>query len=261
MDVSIVGAGRVGSAFDVLLTRAGHRIVQDAGTADVVLITTPDDRIEEACAELAGRGAFHGGQFVAHASGATGLDALHAAAEAGAEVLSIHPLQTFPDMEAALERVPGSAMAVTARSEAGHELGERLARDLGASPFRLAEELKPLYHAAAVLASNDVVAVLAQAERVFQAAGVIDRGQWMPLVRSVIDAVDRLGPGDALTGPVVRGDAGTLEANLEALKAGSPQAVTAFVTLSSLVLDLAERSGRLSDEGRRAVEEVLARWT
>ena len=285
MDVAVIGAGRVGTALAVLLWRAGHRIVGVTGgddtagraarylpgvpvepaevvaaRADLVLLATPDDEIAAVCAFLAGEGGFRGGQFVGHVSGATGLAALTPARAAGAGILSFHPLQTFPDVDSAIERVPGSGLAVTAEDDAGYELGERLARDIGATPFRLHDQLKPLYHAAAVFASNYVVTVLAQADRLFRAAGVEDLSLWMPLSRSAVDALETLGPDQALTGPAVRGDAGTVRANLQALHRHAPEAVRTYAALATAALDLAERSGRLSSPVRRAVEEVLAGW-
>jgi predicted short-subunit dehydrogenase-like oxidoreductase (DUF2520 family) len=235
--------------------------VKEPSAAEVVLITTPDERIADACEELAGQRAFRSGQVVGHASGATGLDALAAARSAGADVLSMHPLQTFPDAVSAIEGLPGSAMAITAEDERAAEVGERLARDVGARPFRIPAELKPLYHAAAVFASNYVVAVLAEAERLFAAAGVTDRSLWMPLSRATVENVDRLGPEAALTGPAVRGDAGTVRANIEAIGAAVPDAVHLYATLARAALDLAGRSGRLDPEQRREVEEAFSTWT
>ena len=261
MRVAILGMGRVGSAFATLLGRAGHEIVDDPSVAELVLIATPDDRITEVCDELAERGVFHAGQVVAHASGATGLDTLASATRAGADVLSLHPLQTFPDAEAAVEHLPGSAMAVTATEELVAELGEQLATEIGARPFRLADEMKPLYHAAAVFASNYVVTVLAEAERLFAAAGVEDGSLWLPLTRATIDNVERVGPEAALTGPAVRGDAGTVRANVEAIERAVPEAAELYVLLARATLELAGRAGRLDPDRRRAVEDVLSRWT
>jgi predicted short-subunit dehydrogenase-like oxidoreductase (DUF2520 family) len=250
----------VGTAFATLLERAGHEVVDDPADAEVVLITTPDDRIAEVCEELARRGAFRPGQVVVHASGATALDALGAARDAGAGVLSLHPLQTFPNADAAIEHLPGSAMAVTAREDAVAELGERLARDVGARPFRLPDELKPLYHAAAVFASNYVVTVLGEAERLFAGAGLEDRAAWMPLTRATIENVERVGPEAALTGPAVRGDAGTVRANVEAIERALPDAAELYARLARATLRLAARAGRLDADRRRAVEDALSRW-
>jgi len=287
MDVSIVGAGRVGTAFAVRLRDAGHRILAVAGRqatavragrylpgvpvlgaaetardAEAVLIGVPDDLIGETCVALARAHAVREGQAVAHLSGATSLDVLAPARTAGATVLAIHPLQTFPDVDSALARLPGSGIAVTALSEPGHALGERLATDAGGRPFRLADEAKPLYHAAAVFASNYLVTTQALAEELFEATGLSEpAGLFAPLARSTLDNVAAMGSAAALTGPAVRGDAGTVAANLDALSGHAPAAVPAYVALARVALDLGERSKRLTAEGRAAVEEVLDRWT
>jgi predicted short-subunit dehydrogenase-like oxidoreductase (DUF2520 family) len=111
-----------------------------------------------------------------------------------------------------------------------------------------------------VFASNFVVTVLAEADRLFEAAGISDRSTWLPLTRAGVDGVERMGTAAALTGPAVRGDAGAIESNLRALASDAPDAVAVYAALTAAALDLAERSGRLAPEGRRAVEEVLARW-
>jgi len=286
MDVAVIGAGRVGTALGVKLLEAGHRVVgvsgregtaeraarhlpgvpvvdarDAAGRAEVVLIGTPDDRIEETCASLAQAGAVGEGRHVAHLSGATSLEALATARSAGAEVLSMHPLQTFPDVEAALARIPGSGIAVTALTEPAHALGERLARDVGGRPFRLADEAKPLYHAAAVFASNYLVATTALAEELFRKAGMDQPVQlFMPLQRATLENIANMGAALALTGPAVRGDAGTVARNLEVVARHAPEAVPPYVAMADVALDLAERSGRLSPQERAAVQEVLARW-
>jgi predicted short-subunit dehydrogenase-like oxidoreductase (DUF2520 family) len=287
VEISIVGAGTVGTALALLLQRAGHRIVaasgrgstaarltvhlpdvplldasQAASAGDVVLLGTPDDRIAEVCRAIAFEGGFGPSRSVAHLSGAIGLEVLDPAVDAGASVLCLHPLQTFPDVEAALGGIPGASFAITAREDGAVALGERLARDAGGEPFVLAEEVKPLYHAAAVFASNYLVALTAIADELFAAAGVDHPiARFLPLSRASLDHAAALGPERALTGPAVRGDAGTVERNLLALSERAPQAVAAYVALARVALDLGERSGRLDPAGRARVEEVLGRWT
>jgi predicted short-subunit dehydrogenase-like oxidoreductase (DUF2520 family) len=286
MDVAVVGAGRVGTAMAVLLREAGYRITAVSGgeatparaaaflpgvpvrpneeaarAAELVLVGTPDAAIEPAVRRLAAAGCLGPDMAVAHLSGATGLSALDAARDLGATVLSVHPLQTCPDVEASIRRIPGSAFAVTATSEEAAALGERIARDAGGHPFRLADEMKPLYHAAAVFASNYLVAVTALAETIERAAGVDDpMAALLPLQRATLENIAALGPGDALTGPAVRGDAVTVARNLEALAAHVPEAVRAYVALAGIALDLARGSGRLTPDKRAGVEEVLDRW-
>jgi predicted short-subunit dehydrogenase-like oxidoreductase (DUF2520 family) len=286
MDLAVIGAGRVGTAMAVLLSRAGHRVVAVSGRestreraarflpgvpflppadaardAELVLVATPDAAIEDVCGELARAGTVGPGRAVAHVSGATGLAALEAARSAGATVLSVHPLQTCPDVEAAVRGIPGCTFAVTAESEPGFELGERIALDVGGRPFRLEDAMKPLYHAAAVIASNYLVTITALAERLERAAGVEDAmAALAPLQEATLANMQAVGPGAALTGPAVRGDAVTVERNIEALAAHAPNAVGTYVALAALALELAGDSGRLSPEGRAAVDEVLARW-
>jgi len=286
MNIAVVGAGRVGTALAVLWQRAGHRIVAVAGgpataeraarflpgvpvrhagdavrEAEVVVISTPDAAIASVCRELVSSGAIPENAAIAHASGATGLDALSPARSAGATIFSIHPLQTCPTVDAAVERIPGAAFAVTATGDTGFELAERLALDAGGRPFRIADGLKPLYHAAAVFASNYLVTVTAIAEEIARSAGVPDPIDALsPLQEATLANVARVGPAEALTGPAVRGDAATVRRNLEALQEHAPEAVRPYVALADLALALAGRSGRLPEAGREGVEEVLARW-
>jgi predicted short-subunit dehydrogenase-like oxidoreductase (DUF2520 family) len=283
MDVAVVGAGRVGTALAVLLARAGHRIVAASGgeatrarverflpgtplldppeaarRGEVALLAVPDDRIVEVGDRIAAEAGFRRGQRVAHLSGSVPLLALGPARAAGATVLSAHPLQTFPDVEAGIDRLPGAAVAVTAWDEDGAAAGEQLARDVGARSFRVDEELKPLYHAAAVFCSNYLVAVEGMAELLFRRAGIPEPVPlFAPLARATMENVVRLGPGAALTGPVARGDAGTVRRNLEALERHAPDAVPIYVALARAAAEV----GRVSPGQRRAIEEVLSRWT
>jgi predicted short-subunit dehydrogenase-like oxidoreductase (DUF2520 family) len=273
----------VGTGLAVLWSRAGHRIVAASGRngsrtrverylpdvpflddvdaardAAVVILGVPDDRIGSMCMVLAEAGTLQPGQAVVHLSGASPLDALEPARSAGATVLSVHPLQTVPTVEAAIDRLPGCAMAVTAHDEDGFAMGERLAAEAGGRPFRLPDDRKPLYHAAAVFCSNYLVAVEGLAERLFRTAGLDDPvGMFAPLARATLDHVLDDGPAAALTGPAARGDAGTVRRNLEALAADAPEAVPAYVALARAALDLAEEAGRLYPEARARVEGAL----
>jgi predicted short-subunit dehydrogenase-like oxidoreductase (DUF2520 family) len=287
MRIGVVGGGRVGTAVGVLLRRAGHDVVgvsgrgataeriaaylpdvpllpadEVAGRADVVLLGVPDDHLAALAGELAAAAAFRHGAWVVHLSGANGLSVLDSVRAAGGRRLAVHPLQTFPDVGSALESIPGCWAAVTADDEDGEELGAGIARDVGAHPFHLADEQRPLYHAAAVFASNALVAVSAIAERLFTLAGVPDAVTAMhPLQEATIRNLGRAGAGAAVTGPAARGDAGTVERNLEALAKDAPEIVDAYVVLGHVLLDVAAGSGRLTPERRETVERVLARWS
>jgi predicted short-subunit dehydrogenase-like oxidoreductase (DUF2520 family) len=287
MRVAVVGAGRVGTGMAVLLQRAGHRIeavsgrgptrdraarylpgvpVLEAAAAaaagELVVLGVPDDLIESTAEALADAGVVGPGRWVAHLSGARGLDALAAVRGAGGGRLAIHPLQTFPDVVSAIEGIPDCAVAVTADDDAGYRVAERIADDLLGVAFRLDDDLRARYHAAAVFASNYLVATSAVAADLFASAGVPDPVRAMhPLQRTTLDNVARLGPGVALTGPAVRGDAGTIERNLQAVAEVMPEAVPAYVALARVALDLAVRAGRLDGDARMHVDEVLDRWS
>jgi predicted short-subunit dehydrogenase-like oxidoreductase (DUF2520 family) len=232
-----------------------------AERADVVILGVVDDLIETTCTELVSAGAVRSGVGVVHLSGSVGLGVLEPAGERGAQILSVHPLQSFPDVDEGLKRLPGSGIAVTATSDAGFELGERLAREVGGRPFRLADEIKPLYHAAAVFCANYLVTVEAIAERLFVQAGLEDPlPLLLPLARTAFDRTFELGPPAALTGPAARGDAGSIARNLAALAERAPEAVEPYAALARAAADVARKAGRLSEEGLRKVEEELARW-
>ena len=286
MEIAIVGAGRAGTAVAVLWQRAGHHIVAVSGReatvgrarehlpgvpvldaleaahdAELVVLGVPDDLIAATADELARGEAIADGTWVAHLSGATPLSALDAAHDAGGRRLGMHPLQTFPDVEPAIERIPGCTVAVGADDDEGLFVAERLAEDLGSRPFRLPEEHRAIYHAAAVFASNYLVSATGVAEQLLIAAGVPDPiGALVPLQQATVANLARTGPAGALTGPAVRGDVGTIVRNLEALAETAPWAVDAYVEMARVALDLAVRSGRLGEARRAEVEEALGPW-
>lgn len=287
--MAVIGAGRVATALAVLWERAGHRIVAASGRdrtrdrveeflpqarffppdqvheaarrAQLVVIGVPDDLIAEICEEVAALQGFARGKYVLHLSGSVGLDALSPAHAEGAEVMSLHPLQSFPGVEEGIARLPGSSIAVTAGNDSTSTYGEQLARDAAGVPFRLADEVKPLYHAAAVFCSNYLVAVEGMAEQLFRLAGLQEPlPLFEPLARAALESTFALGSEAALTGPATRGDVGTIARNLDALAARAPEAIPSYVALARVAAALAVRGGRLSSEGEAKVEEVLQRW-
>jgi len=276
----------VGTALGVLWSRAGHRIVAAAGRehsrerverhlpgtpflpaeeaaplADVVVVAVPDDHIADVADGLAASGALQAHPWVVHLSGSTGLDALDPAVAAGARPLSLHPLQSFPDVETGIDRLPGSGIAVTALTEEDALVGEGLAADAGGVPFRLEDQVKPLYHAAAVFCANYLVTVQGLAEDALLRAGVEDPLRLLaPLARTAFDRTFALGPGVALTGPAVRADVGTVERNLQALAERAPHALDAYLALAEAAVHLAVSAGRLARGDGERVQAALDRW-
>lgn len=283
MNIAIVGAGTVGTAVAVRWMRAGHAIIAVTGRdataaraarwlpdvvfteiaeavpgADVIAVAVPDRAIEAVAAEVAER--IDAGTVVTHLSGALGLQVLDPVVGAGGIPLAIHPLQTFADVEGAIDALEGSAIAVTATDDVGWRVGDELASDLGGRPFHLADEHRAVYHAAAVFASNYLVTISGAAATLLEAADVPDPLTAMrPLQQATLANVHRLGPRDALTGPAVRGDAETIDRNVAAIATAAPTLVGSYVALCRAALDVA--GDRLSPGGRAAVEEVLDRWS
>jgi len=282
-----VGAGRVATALGVLWARAGHRIVAASGrepsreraskylpgtgfqpdparaaaAADTVVLGVRDDLIETICGRVASGGGLRPGARVLHLSGSVPLTALGPAREAGADVLSLHPLLSFPDVSTGIERLPGSGIAVTADAPEVESFGQEMARDAGARPFALPDIVKPLYHAGAVFAANYLVAVEALAEQILIAAGVAGASSLLePLARSAFDRTFALGPAAALTGPAARGDTGTIERNLRALAEAVPGAVASYVALAEAVTAIALNAGRIDADQHARVREALDQW-
>jgi len=236
--VALVGPGRAGGALCLALRRGGDRVVAVAGRAtdasstrataellhapvvaveaagfgaDLVVLAPPDARLVDVARVVAP--GIEADALVVHLSGAQGLAALEPIVEhrAGARIGALHPLQSLPSAEAGADRLAGAWAAVAGDAEVAV-----LAADLGLRPFAVADEHRAGYHAAACVASNHLVALLGQVGRLAAAAGVPEEA-FEPLVRATVEHALAIGPAAALTGPISRGDVGTVAAHLEAI--------------------------------------------
>jgi len=246
--IAVIGRGRVGGSIAGASTRAGlsarlagRRDLLDAcRSAEVALLCVPDGEIESAAASVAA--AIPPLRFVGHVSGATTLDALSAAADAGADVFSLHPLQTIPDPRSDLVRAP---CAIAASAPAALDIARELARLLEMRSFEVPDEARAGYHAAAAIASNLLVALEESAAGLLQRTGVDQppRELLAPLVlRTAANWVER-GP-DALTGPIARGDLATVERHLAYLREHAPELVPAYEGLAERARELAATETR-----------------
>jgi predicted short-subunit dehydrogenase-like oxidoreductase (DUF2520 family) len=221
-----------------------------------VLLAVPDDVLGPLVTELVPH--VRPGQLVVHTSGLHGTGVLAPAAAAGALPLALHPAMTFTGTSLDLARLPGSAVAVTV-SPVLLPVADALVREWGSTPVVVAEADRPLYHAALAHGANHLVTLVAQALAALQpvlgdddAAAVL-----RPLLTAALD--NALTAGDAaLTGPVARGDAGTVARHLEVLRARAGEATaTTYARLARVAADRAAASGRLSAGAARAVTGVL----
>ncbi|MEV4495048.1 DUF2520 domain-containing protein [Micromonospora arborensis] len=284
LTVGVVGAGRVGAVLGAALVAAGHRVVAVAGgsgasrarlalllpevprrpvaavahaAADLLLIAVPDDALAGVVADLAAHGALRPGQVVAHTSGAHGLAVLAPAAEVGARPLALHPAMTFTGTPDDLARLAGISYGVTAPAEL-RPLAARLVADLGGVPEWVAESDRPLYHAALAHGANHLVTLVNEATDRLRDAGVARPEKVLaPLLRAALENALRLGD-DALTGPVSRGDAGTVQRHLDRLAATAPESVPAYRALARRTADRAIAAGRLRPVDAQSLLGVLA---
>ena len=229
--MGIVGAGRVGRALADAFRAAGLRVDGPAGRGgaprcEAVLLCVPDAEIEAAASVVAAPAE---PRFVGHVSGATPLSALRAAEDAGAEVFGLHPLQSFPAEGA--PSLDGVGAAVAGSTRAAVRAAAALARRLSMQPFEIDDTRRASYHAAASIASNFLVTLEAAAEAVAADAGFAPaeaRALLAPLVRQTVDNWASCGPVEALTGPVARGDTGTVRAQRAAVARAHPAALPLF---------------------------------
>ena len=187
--------------------------------AGVVVLAVPDDAIRPVAQILASHRAITTEQVVLHLSGVQGQEALGPLVSSRAALGSLHPLQTIADPRTAPERLKGAWAAVEGMA-AAVEAGEELARAVGMRPFRVSAQLKPVYHAGAVFASNYFVVVEAVAQRLLRHTGLSDKEAWealQPLVRGTFENLMAREPRDALTGPIDRGDEATIGRHLASL--------------------------------------------
>lgn len=291
--VVVLGAGKVGSAAAVLLREAGYepvavttRSLETAAEAetrtgaaggidntaasmqgDIVLVATNDDAIATVVAEVAAADGFRPGQLVVHLSGALPLSVLAPAARVGARIGCLHPLQAFATAEDAVRTMPGSVFGVTPGPEAAEQV-EELVRALGGESVLVADADKALYHAAAVMASNYLVAVEDGAVRLLMQAGFDEQSALRalrPLVAGTVDNVFRHGTTAALTGPIVRGDIDTVRGHIEALSAlvadgsrASSDELSLYCALGRHALEIARRRGTLTPEQDAALLQLLS---
>lgn len=284
LTTGVIGAGRVGSVLGAALARAGHHVVAAAGISaaararitellpgaanlpadevaraatDLLLVAVPDDALAAVVAGLAETRALRPGQVLLHTSGAHGLAVLDPAVAAGVRPLALHPAMTFTGTAADLARLPGISYGVTAPTDL-RPFATGLVADLGGVPEWLAESDRPLYHTALAHGANHLVTLVNEAADRLRDAGVAQPARVLaPLLRAALENALRLGD-DALTGPVSRGDAGTVTRHLEQLARVAPESVPAYLAMARRTADRAIAAGRLRPVDAGPMLDVLA---
>jgi predicted short-subunit dehydrogenase-like oxidoreductase (DUF2520 family) len=283
LTVGVVGAGRVGTALAAALEGAGHRVVavsavsersrERAGDrlpgaeittpqevvagSELVLLTVPDDALPSLAEGLVATGVPVGGKLVAHTGGRYGFGVLDPLTRAGALPLALHPVMTFTGRPEDVNRLGGISFGVTAPDPL-RPVAEVLVMEMGGEPVWIPEDKRTLYHAALAGGANHLVTLVVEAMDLLRAAGVERPGPMLgPLLGASLDNALRLGM-DGLTGPVARGDAGTVAGHLAELGRVSPEGLRAYVALARLTADRAMAAGLLKPADAESLLEVLA---
>jgi predicted short-subunit dehydrogenase-like oxidoreductase (DUF2520 family) len=222
-----------------------------------VLVAVPDDSLPGLVEGLAATGAVRAGQLVAHTSGRYGIAVLDPATRVGALPLALHPAMTFTGTALDLDRLAGATFGVTA-PEPLWPVAEALVVEMGAEPVRIAEQSRTLYHAALAHGSNHLVTLIADAMDLLRAAGVVEPDRMLsPLLSATLDNALRQGDA-ALTGPVARGDAGTVADHVAEIHRVAPETVAAYVALARRTAARALAAGRLRATDAEPLLDALA---
>jgi len=280
--IGIIGAGTVGTALAVRLSRKGFeiaavtsrspasalRLIQMAGNghqcgspqevadhSNLVFITTPDDAIPVVVDQVN----WHQNQSVVHCSGADSLDVLEPARIVGAQVGSFHPLQTFASIQKAIDNLPGSTFALEAEGDLLETL-KAMATALEGRWIKLGAGDKAAYHTAAVITSNYLITLVKLATDLWGSFG-IPRDQaiqaLLPLLKGTISNIENLSVPNALTGPIARGDVGTIQIHLKTLKETSPAIIPAYCELGLQTIPVALAKGKITERQANELENIL----
>ncbi len=281
--LAFVGAGRVGGALSLAAHRAGYtiaaiytrtpararplleatgaKLLPDlaslARSADLIFLAVPDDAIAQIDAEAARD--WQPGSGVIHHSGLHSAAILRHAAAAGALTGALHPLQALTDPQTAQSLLPDTYFGISGHPRLLPHLHD-LVLALGGHPLTIPDDAKPLYHIAAVFASNYVVACFAQAVHILGGLGidaVAAANALLPLTRGAVHNLANPGLPHALTGPISRGDAGTLAIHQQHLAAAHPHLLPLYRALAQAALPVAVAQGRLSPDALAALASQI----
>ena len=282
LKLGFIGAGTVGTALSITLSDRGYQVVAVssrsqtlteklahaisgcravnnnqavADVAELIFITTPDGAIPQVASEVQ----WHHGQSVVHCSGADSTDTLEPAKKSGAQAGAFHPLQTFASVKQAIENIPGSTFAIEAEEPLLTTLKD-MATALDGNWIELKASDKVLYHAAAVIACNYMVTLIKLATDLWQTFNVPTHQATkalMPLLRGTLNNIDNVGIPQCLTGPIARGDTGTIKKHINALQKVAPAVLSTYRELGLQTIPIALAKGRINQHQSEELKAIL----
>ena len=280
--LGFIGAGTVGTALATTLSNRGYPVVAVssrgqtsaeklaqaisgcravtrnqavADAAELIFITTPDGVISQVASEVR----WHRRHSVVHCSGADSTNILEPARKSGAQAGAFHPLQTFASVKQAIDNIPGSTFAIEAEEPLRTTLKD-MATALGGNWIELKASDKVLYHAAAVIACNYMVTLIKLATDLWQTFDVPTHQATralMPLLRGTLNNIDNVGIPQCLTGPLARGDTGTIKKHLNALQKVAPAVLSTYRELGLQTVPIALAKGRINQQQAEELQALL----
>ena len=280
--LGFIGAGTVGTALAIRLSERGYQVVAVssrsqasadklaqaikscravesnqavADSSELVFITTPDDAIATVVSTVK----WHPGQSVVHCSGADSVNSLEPARKQDADVGAIHPLQTFASVEQAINNISGSTFALEAHDPLLSTLKD-IATSLDGTWIELTANDKVLYHAAAVMACNYLVTLVKLATDLWQTFNVPPERATqalLPLLRGTIANIERVGIPQCLTGPIARGDTGTIGKHINAMQKAAPALLPTYLDLGRQTIPIALAKGRIDEQQADELRKLL----
>ena len=280
--IGFIGAGNVGGSLAVAMSNAGYpvtavgsrtfasaqtfagrisdctayeNIQEVADRADFVFISTSDDAIKT----VSDQGSWREGQGVAHCSGAASVDLLQPAVDQGAVAGAFHPLQAFNSVENGVKAIPGVTFGIEG-NDAIQSYLRGIASDIKGIPISLRPQDKVLYHVSGVLMGNLLAVLASVAASMWEKfdhtrdEGVRALSPMLPAVSSNLDSV---GVPQAVAGPYVRGDIGTVRKHLEAVSSSAPEYLALYIELALVGLPFAVEKGALAPERSQEIKELL----
>ncbi len=282
LKLGFIGAGTVGTALASRLHSSGYDVVAVASrtfasaerlagsvpgsramtslqaaadSADLVFITTPDAAI----GQVAGQVRWHEGMSVVHCSGADSTEVLDPVRAYGAQAGAFHPLQTFASVKQAIDNLPGSTFAVEAEEPLRSTL-KKMAEDLDGYSIELKASDKVLYHASAVIACNYFVTLVKLSTDLWQTFGVPRKDAvraLMPLLKGTLNNIENVGIPNCLTGPIARGDAGTVHKHLAALDKSAPAVAKIYRELGLETIPISQAKGKIDDAAAAQLRDLM----
>ncbi|WP_159428979.1 Rossmann-like and DUF2520 domain-containing protein [Tepidibacter formicigenes] len=285
MKICFIGAGKVGTSFGLYLSRKGFDVIgyysksfESAKKAayltnsiaykrlspmiklsDIIFITTNDDAIKSVVNQLSQENILNKGQILVHMSGSHSSSILNSVMNFGCYIYSMHPLQSFADIENSVKKLESTVFTIEGNIEKINVL-EWILKKSGNKYFKIDSNFKSIYHAGACVISNYLVTLMDFGFSFFNSIGIDEKSAFeavYPLIEGTIENIKTLGCKNALTGPISRGDSNTIENHLDSIKVNIPDKLSFYKAMALMTLDLSSKVPSRDKEKIETLKNIL----